>query len=122
MSILRNISAGTLGLIVVVAAWALGQYLAILLHLPVPGPIVGLAVLFLAFVGFPGLVGLIAPAAQLLLRFFPLFLYPLGAGFLMLDGLSVGIVMKIAAAISVSLVLSMVLCAYVFRYFKRRVE
>ncbi len=101
-------------------AWVAGEGLATGLHVPVPGALVGLAVLFLGFRLAPALVVVVEPAAQTLLRLFPLFLYPLGAGFLTLDGLGAAILLKILVAVFVSLVLSLAAGVQVFRLFKNK--
>ncbi|NGO66617.1 CidA/LrgA family protein [Rhizobium daejeonense] len=116
---MRTIVHRVAGLVVILAAWGVGDHAATALHLPVPGSIAGLAVLFFGFVTIPRLLAVVTPAGQTLLRHFPLFLYPLGAGFLTLKGLGPMVLLKMLAAIAVSLVLSLVLGAYVFRSFKR---
>ena len=105
-------------LVVVFAAWAAGEALATGLHLPLPASLIGLALLFLGFYLAPGLVDVIEPAAQTLLRQFPLFLYPLGAGFLALGGLGAIVLLKILMVVFVSLVLSLIVGVQVFRLFK----
>ncbi len=107
-------------LVVVFAAWAAGEALATGLNLPVPAALIGLALLFLGFYLAPRLVGVIEPAAQTLLRQFPLFLYPLGAGFLALGGLSAVDLLKILMVVFVSLVLSLIVGVLVFRLFKNK--
>ncbi|MCR6502818.1 CidA/LrgA family protein [Shinella sp. CPCC 101442] len=107
-------------LAVILAAWAAGEGLAMGWHLPAPAALIGLALLFLGFCCVPSLVGIVEPAGQTLLRQFPLFLYPLGAGFLTLHGFGAVVLLKILVAIFVSLVLSLVVGVKVFCLFKNK--
>ncbi|WP_421594582.1 CidA/LrgA family protein [Shinella sp. M27] len=107
-------------LAIVLAAWAAGEGLATTLSLPVPAALIGLSLLFLGFCLRPALVKTVEPAVHTLLRNFPLFLYPLGAGFLTLHGLGGVVLLKILVAVFVSLVLSLLVGAQVFHIFKNR--
>lgn len=105
---------------IVFAAWVAGEGLAAVFNLPVPAALIGLALLFVSFRIAPSLVGMVEPAARTLLHHFPLFLYPLGAGFLTLHGLGGLVLLKILVAVFLSLVLSLVVGVQVFRIFKSR--
>ncbi|WP_234188153.1 CidA/LrgA family protein [Shinella sp. NM-101] len=105
---------------VIFVAWAAGEAIATGLYLPVPAALIGLAMLFVGFRLSPSLVVATEPAGLTLLRQFPLFLYPLGAGFLSLHGLGAMVLLKIVLAVFVSLVLSLVVGVQVFRLFKNK--
>lgn len=109
-----------IGIAFIFVCWAVSGSLVRQLHLPLPGAVLGLVMLFLAFAIFPKLYGFVAPAGTLLLQNFPLFLYPIGAGFLALSGVGFFSVIKILVAILISLTLSLTLCACVFRVLKHR--
>ncbi|MDQ0323326.1 holin-like protein [Pararhizobium capsulatum DSM 1112] len=107
-------------LAVIFAAWAAGEGLAAGFNLPVPAALIGLALLFLGFCLAPPLVSVTEPAAQTLLRHFPLFLYPLGAGFLTLHDVGAMVILKILVTVFVSLVFSLLVGVQVFRIFKNK--
>jgi len=104
------------GFISIVASWSVGIFLVVQFNLPVPGAVLGLLVLLFSFAVFRNLFALVIPAGNYLLQNFPLFLYPLGAGFLILSGISFGGFIKIIITIAVSLLGSLILCAHVFKW------
>lgn len=118
-SVVRSFKNLAIGIVIMLMSLVLGEALVNTLKLPFPGTVVGLAVLFAGFALVPALSEMVAPACQLLLRYFALFLFPLGAGFLQLSGVSFTDFFKIIITILISLTLSMVLCAVIFQYFKR---
>lgn len=115
----RNMQQIMIGFVVIILSLILGEALVAVFKLPLPGTVVGLAVLFAGFAIVPSLAEMVVPVCQLLLRNFALFLFPLGAGFLQLSGVGIGGFLKIIITIVISLALSMLLCAVVFQYFKR---
>ncbi len=104
-----------MGIVSIFICWAAGDFLEKQWSLPVPGAVLGLVILFAAFTVSPKFVAFVSPAGTLLLRNFPLFLFPIGAGFLTLSGISIVDLFKIATTILVSLLISLTLCAYVFQ-------
>ena len=106
-------------MVCILIIWAIGSALSHYFPIPLPGAVIALALLFFGFFFVPPFGMFVTPAARYLLRHFPLFLYPLGAGFLTLSGLPVSVFLKIGIAILVSLVASMSLCALTFRCLKR---
>ncbi|MHA7971548.1 CidA/LrgA family protein [Rhizobium sp. CAU 1783] len=117
---MRKIACRLAGLAIVAAAWWVGEFLVRSFGVPFSGPVLGLGCLFLAFSAFPALVDAAAPACRILLDNFPLFLFPLGAGFLTLGNLGALDLAKISVAVAISLVLSLVVGAVVFRLVKHR--
>jgi holin-like protein len=107
------------GFISIVVSWSVGTFLAAQFNLPVPGAVLGLLVLLLGFALSQSLFALVIPAGNYLLQNFPLFLYPLGAGFLILSGTSFGGFIKIIITIAASLLVSLILCAHVFKWLRR---
>ncbi|WP_273727632.1 CidA/LrgA family protein [Brucella gallinifaecis] len=107
------------GFISIVVSWWIGTFLVLQFHLPVPGAVFGLLVLLLGFGVFQNLFAAVLPTGSVLLQNFPLFLYPSGAGFLVLSGISLGGFIKIIITIAVSLLVSLMLCAHVFKWLRR---
>lgn len=107
------------GGVIVAGAWQAGNGLVAVLPISVPGSIAGLGLLFLTFALFRRSFQISEPAGRLLLRHFPLFLYPLGAGFLSLNDLDATFPIKLLITVTVSLVISLTACVAVFRFFKR---
>ena len=107
-----------LGFAYIFICWAAGSALVAQFNLPIPGAVLGLLLLFGSFSIFPRIYDAVNPTGNWLLRNFPLFLYPLGAGFLTLSGLSIGGFIRIIITILISLLISLTLCAYLFRRMK----
>lgn len=97
-----------------------GETLARLLALPVPGPVVGLALLFLALLIRPSLSPLLAPTVDGLLRHLGLLFVPAGVGVSLHLGLLEREWLPIVAALLISTVLGMITAALVLdRLLKR---
>lgn len=101
-------------LLVILGAQLAGEALAQALHLPLPGPVIGLILLTAGFALIPGLVALVRPVAQGILGHLSLLFVPAGVGV-------VGHVERLGAkglplmlAIVVSTVLAIVVAALVF--------
>lgn len=107
-----------IGLAVIFICWLSGDFLVQQLHLPLPGPVLGLVLLFLSFAVFPKLFAMVSPAGTVLLQNFPLFLYPVGASFLTLSGVGFITVLTIMVSIAGALILSITLCTYIFSRLK----
>jgi holin-like protein len=107
------------GFICIVVSWSIGAFLVAQFDLPVPGAVLGLLILLLGLAIFQNLFAAVLPAGSVLLQNFPLFLYPSGAGFLILSGIGLGGFIKIIITIAVSLLVSLLLCAHVFRWLRR---
>jgi holin-like protein len=60
-----------------------GEMMAASLHLPVPGPIIGMVSLILALFAKPQLAELIAPAADFIIRWLGALIVPAAAGVVM---------------------------------------
>jgi putative effector of murein hydrolase LrgA (UPF0299 family) len=58
----------------------LGEGLVFVLHLPVPGPVVGMLLLFVALLARPRLLELVEPTGSELLRHLSLLFVPAGVG------------------------------------------
>jgi holin-like protein len=60
-----------------------GEMMAATLHLPIPGPIIGMVSLILALFAKPQLADLIAPAADFIIRWLGALIVPAAAGIVM---------------------------------------
>jgi holin-like protein len=94
---------------------ALGECLAFALSLPVPGPVIGMLLLFLYLLLKKGAAEHLAPVSTQLLRHLSLLFIPAGAG-IMVHGQRIGAEWPaIGAALLVSTMLSLVVTAAVLR-------
>ncbi|AGT10677.1 CidA/LrgA family protein [Paracoccus aminophilus] len=103
------------GAALILAAWALGNWLTAFAGLPIPPAVTGMALLFLAFLARPALAEHARAPGDLLLRNLPLFLYPAAVGFLSLPHFAALDLVKLGLAIFGSLAFAMIICARVFR-------
>ena len=93
----------------------LGEGLVFLFGLPVPGPVVGMVLLFAALLLWPALQARIEAAANELLRHLSLLFVPAGVGIIAAAGSGSGHWLAIAASLVVSTVLTMAVTALILR-------
>jgi holin-like protein len=92
-----------------------GEAIARGLALPIPGPVIGFALLALALAAWPGLRREVEPVATGLLRHFSLLFVPAAVGVIQQWGLVRSEVLPIAAALLVSTWAALIVTALVFR-------
>ena len=93
----------------------LGEGIVFLLGLPVPGPVVGMVLLFAALLAFPGLQERIEAAANELLRHLSLLFVPAGVGIVAAAGSGSGHWLAILASLVVSTLLTLAVTALILR-------
>jgi holin-like protein len=98
----------------------LGEGLSMGLHLPVPGPVIGLLLLFGFLLMRPSAVDSIEPTALELLRHLSLLFVPAGVGIMAAAGKVRGEGFAIAVALVVSTTLAIAVTALVTRALMRR--
>jgi holin-like protein len=104
-----------LGLIVLLACQLVGELVARLVNLPLPGPLLGATLLFGLLRLRPGLAAHLRPVAPLLLVYLPLLFVPAGTG-VMVHGARVQAEwLPITAALVLSTLLGIGVSAVVFR-------
>ena len=112
-------------LAVILACQLLGEVVARGLHLPVPGPVLGMAamvaVLWLRDRFAPPLLAGVEPAGRFLLAHLSLLFVPAGAGIVGNLDLLAGHWMTLAVALAVSTVLTLVVSVVTFRVVARMV-
>lgn len=103
------------GLLLLLAAQLAGEALARGLHLPIPGPVLGLAMLALLLLARPGLHGTVGSVAGTLLSNLSLLFVPAAVGVVQVLPLLRREGVAIAAAVLVSTVAALVVTALTFR-------
>jgi holin-like protein len=98
----------------------LGEALSMLLHLPIPGPVIGLLLLFAYLLVRPEAVSTIEPTALELLRHLSLLFVPAGVGIMVAADSVRGSVLAIVVALVVSTSLGIAVTALVTRALLRR--
>jgi holin-like protein len=98
----------------------LGEALSILLHLPIPGPVIGLLLLFAYLLVRPEAASTIEPTALELLRHLSLLFVPAGVGIMVAADSVRGSVLAIVVALVVSTSLGIAVTALVTRALLRR--
>lgn len=98
----------------------LGEGLSMLLALPVPGPVIGLLLLFAYLLARPGAVGTIEPTALELLRHLSLLFVPAGVGIMVAADRVRGSMWAIVVSLVVSTSLGIAVTALVTRALLRR--
>jgi holin-like protein len=93
----------------------LGEGIAFVLHLPVPGPVIGMLILFCALVLRPALLDAIQAAGDELLRHLSLLFVPAGVGIVVAAGGLQGQWPAIAGAVVVSTLLTLAVTALVMK-------
>jgi len=97
-----------------------GEGLSLLFHLPVPGPVIGLLLLFGLLVLRPSVTDTIEPTAQELLRHLSLLFVPAGVGIMAAADKVRGQGVAIAVSLAVSTSLAIAVTALVTRALLRR--
>lgn len=98
----------------------IGEGLSLLLHVPVPGPVIGLLLLFAYLLARPAAVSSIEPTALELLRHLSLLFVPAGVGIMVAADRVRGEVVAIGIALVVSTSLGIAVTALVTRALLRR--
>ncbi|MFC5462997.1 CidA/LrgA family protein [Massilia niabensis] len=93
----------------------LGEGVVFLLGWPVPGPVVGMVLLFAALLLWPALQGRIEAAASELLRHLSLLFVPAGVGIIATAGSGSGHWLSIIASLVVSTLLTLAVTAFILR-------
>lgn len=97
----------------------LGEGLAFALSLPIPGPVIGMLLLFFYLMVRPGVAAKLAPTTLEFLRHLSLLFIPAGVG-VMVHGQRVAAEwLPIAAALVISAVVSLVVTALVLRVLQK---
>jgi holin-like protein len=96
----------------------LGEGAVFLLGLPVPGPVAGMVLLFVALLRWPSLQARIETAANALLGHLSLLFVPAGVGIVAAAGSGSGHWLAIAASLVVSTLLTMAVTALVLKKMK----
>ena len=98
----------------------LGESLAYIGDLPVPGPVIGMALLFLAWPWLQRLHDRLGGLADSLLAHFGLLFVPAGVGVMLHIGLIALWWAPLLAAIAVSSAVTMLCTAWLFQWLRRR--
>ena len=94
----------------------LGEALTFLLSLPIPGPVVGMLLLFFVLLGSPALMATMEATANELLRHLALLFVPAGVGIIVSAHNVQGHWPAVICAILVSTLLTLVVTALVMRH------
>lgn len=103
------------GIAVLLVCQAAGEYLAATLSIPVPGPVLGMALLAVGLAGARQVPAGVAQVADALLRAMPLFFIPAGVGVLVLSDTLRLHWLPITAALVVSTLLAIATTALVMK-------
>jgi holin-like protein len=109
-------------LLLLFAGQLLGQAVADLFGLPLPGPVLGFAFMFVALLLRPQLAGTLAPAADALLRDLGLLFVPAGVGIILYFDLLRAEWLPIVFSLLVSTLLGMAVTALIFDRLLKRAE
>jgi holin-like protein len=97
----------------------LGESLAYALSLPVPGPVIGMLLLFCYLVIRPGVAGRLAPTTVEFLRHLSLLFIPAGVGIMVHAQRVAAEWLPLAAALIVSAIVSLVVTAYTLKWLQK---
>ncbi len=97
----------------------LGEALALLLHLPIPGPVIGMILLFVFLLARPRAVKTVEPAADTLLKHLSLLFVPAGAGVMTFGAQVGGELPAIVVTLLASAILAIAVTALVTRALMR---
>jgi putative effector of murein hydrolase LrgA (UPF0299 family) len=100
----------------------LGEGIAFALHLPVPGPVIGMLILFVALVLRPALLDAIQATGDELLRHLSLLFVPAGVGIFAAAGSLQGQWPAVFGAVVLSTLLTLAVTALVFRIASKPAE
>ncbi|MCG3188821.1 MAG: hypothetical protein LKCHEGNO_01011 [Burkholderiaceae bacterium] len=98
----------------------LGEGVAYVLRLPVPGPVIGMLLLFLLVSVRPRVADAMEPTALELLRHLSLLFVPAGVGIMVSAGTIRGNALAVVVSIAVSTTLAIAVSAWVTRALLRR--
>jgi holin-like protein len=93
----------------------LGEGLSCWLRLPVPGPVVGMVLLFVALATSPRLMAVVETTGSALLRHMSLLFVPAGVGIMTAGAAVSGHVLALALSLVGSTLLTLAVTAYVMR-------
>lgn len=108
--------------LLLLAGQLLGQIVADLFGLPVPGPVLGFAFMFLLLLMRPGLAPALAPAADGLLRHLGLLFVPAGVGIILYFDLLRAEWLPLVVSLVVSTLIGMAATALIFDRLLKRAE
>ncbi|WP_347554942.1 CidA/LrgA family protein [Robbsia sp. KACC 23696] len=97
----------------------LGEALALLFHLPIPGPVIGMILLFIFLLCRPGAARTVEPAADTLLKHLSLLFVPAGAGVMAFGSQVGGELPAIVVTLLISAILAIAVTALVTRALMR---
>lgn len=109
-------------LLLLLAGQLLGQIVADLFGLPVPGPVLGFAIMFLLLIARPPLAAALAPAADGLLRHLGLLFVPAGVGIILYFDLLRAEWLPLVVSVVVSTLIGMAATALIFDRLLKRAE
>lgn len=95
----------------------IGEGLSFVLHLPVPGPVVGMLLLFFSLLFSPALLRQLEETATELLRHLSLLFVPAGVGIMVSAGSAQGHWVGVIVAVVLSTVITLVVTAATMRFF-----
>jgi putative effector of murein hydrolase LrgA (UPF0299 family) len=98
----------------------LGEGIAFVFGLPVPGPVIGMLMLFGALIGWPGLARMVEAGAHQLLGNLSLLFVPAGAGIVVAGASGSGHWLAIVVTLLASTLLTLAITAQVLRLFPRQ--
>lgn len=105
---------------IIIGFYCLGELTHNLFHLPIPGAVIGMVYLYLSLLMHKGASISLQRASRLLISNLPLLLIPSSAGFILCLSLLEEQGLIIALILSISIVFSLVLTAWVMSRLQRR--
>jgi holin-like protein len=108
------------GLALILGCQLIGEFMARLLGLPVPGPVLGMLLLLGVFIAGKGVPPGTRVAGEALLAHLPLLFVPAGVGLVVHGALLKADWLAIAGGIAVSTILTLAVAAWVLQRFIRR--
>lgn len=109
-----------MGLTVLLCAQLAGEFLSRWLGLPVPGPVVGMGLLFALLAAYGGVPAGVRQAAEGLLAYLALLFVPAGVGLMVHTARMQADAVAIAAALVVSTALALAVTAGLFHWLRPR--
>ena len=98
----------------------LGEAISRVLGLPIPGPVIGMMLLFFTLIAFPRLLAKLEHAAMAMLQHLSLLFIPAGVGIMVSVSQIGDHWLAIVVSMVVSTLLTMIVTALSFAYFQRR--
>lgn len=98
----------------------LGEAITRLLELPIPGPVIGMMLLFFTLIAFPWLLAKLEHAAMAMLQHLSLLFIPAGVGIMVSVSQIGDHWFAIVVSMVVSTLLTMIVTAVSFAYFQQR--